>query len=165
MTSRQLPSGRSWFCSRSASAIGLRRTRGSSGECWDLALPQPWFTPGVCLQRQGVIKMTLNMTTVLISLAMVCVWVALSYGAYRFLVSFSVPERNWIDRTSIRRIAWVVASPLFWVFVIAAALVLPLYGALSSPVFERWNDSRPRREKRKHERHMRRQHFLSDPSD
>lgn len=107
--------------------------------------------------------MTLDIKTVLIVLAVVFLWVLLSYGTYRLLATVPTKERDWILRTLTRRIFWVIFSPLLWSFVMLMVLDAFLFAGPRKVLKKWWKDTKPIREEKRRKRRERRQNFLFDP--
>jgi len=105
--------------------------------------------------------MTLDTKTVFIVLGVACLWWLASYSTYRFLATVTLDKRDWVDRTRLRRTAWVVFSPAFWLFYLGCVL----WYSIKYDVVERWKRRAPGRKRKKLKRQRRRQHFLFDPSD
>lgn len=98
-------------------------------------------------------------------LAGASLWMISSWLVYRILASVKPREREWIDRTALRRIFWVVASPLFWLVLLSwvALVTFHVMGddlwSFTSRKMRKWKEAPPPRVARMR---ARRAQFLSD---
>lgn len=108
---------------------------------------------------------TLSRILVLIGL---CGWLAMSVVTYRFLASIHPDDRDWVDRTRSRRIAWVIFSPLFALLMIGYFLVV-LAGMLGrwmkDEILRHWSRTSVKAQNRRVAARRRRRAFLFDPSE
>jgi hypothetical protein len=56
-------------------------------------------------------------------ICLIFIWTMIGYGNYRYLAHQPISQRNWIDRTRVRRIMCVLSGPLFWIVAIVGDII------------------------------------------